>query len=110
MNTMIKDYRVQVALVITTCIVLYLGYQVYSRNFESTNNATLQCDIVDITSQVNGVIEKISFIDDQHTELGDSLVRIEKNDYASELQRNEALFKAAKIDHQNEKVQLDILK
>jgi membrane fusion protein, multidrug efflux system len=84
------DYRYQVGVVIAL-VVLGLGIRSYAtRNIEDTDNATVQCDLIDVVSEVNGVIEKVSFKDDQWVDQASVVIEIDDNLFYSELKKSES--------------------
>jgi len=95
-----SDYRVQVLLLICTVLVGAAGWYIAHRNVEFTDNATVQCDVIDIVSEVKGVIHSIYFEDDQYVALGAPLVRIEDGIYKAQLARADATLSIARSSYQ----------
>lgn len=104
LNPLLSDHRYQVGLVIFVVVLTISSWSYATRNVESTDNATVQCDLIDVVSEVNGVIDTITFTDDQWIEKTGLAVKIEDSLFVSELKRSEAALaieQASYIDAQN---------
>lgn len=104
LNPLLSDHRYQVGLVIFVVVLTISSWSYATRNIESTDNATVQCDLIDVVSEVNGVIDTITFTDDQWIEKTGLAVKIEDSLFVSELKRSEAALaieQASYIDAQN---------
>lgn len=104
LNPLLSDHRYQVGLVIFVVVLTISSWSYATRNVESTDNATVQCDLIDVVSEVNGVIDTITFTDDQWIEKTSLAVKIEDSLFVSELKRSEAALaieQASYIDAQN---------
>ena len=94
------DYRLQVLLTIGAVVVVASVWYARHRDVESTDNATVGCDVIDVVSEVKGVIETIHFKDDQYVELGAPLVGIEDAAFRAQLARAEAALNMARSSYQ----------
>jgi len=76
-------------LVVLACAVLALaagiGYYLYSRAFESTDNAFIDGSVVQISPRVPGQILHVYVQDNQHVNKGDLIAEIEPDDYQTQL-------------------------
>ena len=79
-KSLIFDYRIQVLLAIVLCVVVLAGWRIRSLNWVSTDNAIIRCEMVDVASEVNGIIEKILFEDNELVNKGQLIVKI-RDDY-----------------------------
>src|SRR3569832_622116 len=93
-------FRVLVLLLFCIVLVGAAGWYFAHRNVEFTDNATVQCDVIDIVSEVKGVIHSIYFEDDQYVALGAPLVRIEDGIYKAQLARADATLSIARSSYQ----------
>lgn len=91
-----SDLRSQVGLVILIVVITISCWSYATRNIESTNNATVQCDIIDVVSEVNGIIGDITFKDNQSVKQGNGVVKIDDAQFLAELNRTQALLNIKK--------------
>src|SRR3569832_2454050 len=91
-----SDYRVQVLLLICTVLVGAAGWYIAHRNVEFTDNATVQCDVIDIVSEVKGVIHSIYFDDDQYVTHKTPQKKNKKGIYIAQLARADATLSIAR--------------
>jgi membrane fusion protein, multidrug efflux system len=94
-----KDIRVQVGAVLLACGFILAAWYFLTANIQTTNNATVQCDVIDITTEVKGIVSSINFNDDQMIERDQILVNIEPTMYAARLRKSEADLEMAKLAH-----------
>ncbi len=94
-----QDYRFQVAaLMLLVLAAVGIWYWLH-KNIETTDNATIQCELVDVVSEVNGVIEKIHFTDDQFVSKNMPLVQIEARLFRAQMERAAAALNIAKANY-----------
>src|SRR5690606_38209464 len=74
---------------------LIVGWYDIHSDQETTDNATVQCDVVDVVTQVPGIAKNVDFVDDQSVNEGDLLVQIEPDVYRFRLAKAEAEVKIA---------------
>jgi membrane fusion protein (multidrug efflux system) len=96
----IKDYRVQVGFVIFMVVFTLSAWGLATRNVQSTNNAIVQCDIIDVVSEVNGVIDEVIFTDDQWVDQGDEVIKIEDSLFFSEWNRAKSALSIQESNYQ----------
>jgi membrane fusion protein (multidrug efflux system) len=70
-------------------------YFVISANYESTDNAQLDADIVPIKSSVSGYIKTIHFKDNEHVKKGQLLITIDDTDLKTKVAQAEAALENA---------------
>lgn len=95
-----SDYRLQVLALIGVVLTGAALWYLCHRNVEYTDNATVQCELIDVVSEVKGVIRSIHFNDDQYVTLGTPLVSIEDGVYKAQLARADAALGIAKSSYQ----------
>jgi len=67
-----------------------IAYYLYSKGFESTDNAFVEADIVQISPRVPGQVLRVHVRDNQHVEKGDLLVELDPADYEARLAEAQA--------------------
>jgi membrane fusion protein (multidrug efflux system) len=84
---------------LAACIIillLYLSYQLYLwSKTQSTDNAYLEADISNISSEISGVVTKVLISDNSLVKQGDVIAEIQDDDYTADLTKIEATIKAA---------------
>ena len=88
-----NDLRVRVALIAVAVLIAYYSWKLININNVSTNNATVECIVTDIVSEMNGTISKINFVENGFVDRKQVIVQIE-DDY----QRAEASRKKAELE------------
>ena len=78
-----------IALVALAAIVAF-GYWLYSRQFETTDDAEIDGDLSVISPRVSGTVKAVRVIDNQRVAAGDPLVEIDPADLEIALARSEA--------------------
>lgn len=102
------DYRYKVGLVILL-VVCGMGARSFAtRDMLTTDNAIVQCDIIDVVAEVRGVIEAVKFKDDQQVGAEDIVIKLDSSQYAAELNRARASqeLEAAKFTQASNEVEL----
>lgn len=84
------DYRYKVGLVILLVICGMGARSFATRDMLTTDNAIVQCDIIDVVAEVHGVISGIEFKDDQQISSDDIVIKLENSQYAAELKKAQA--------------------
>lgn len=102
------DYRYKVGLVILL-VVCGMGARSFAtRDMLTTDNAIVQCDIIDVVAEVRGVIEAVKFKDDQQVSAEDIVIKLDSSQYAAELNRARASqeLEVAKFTQASNEVEL----
>jgi membrane fusion protein (multidrug efflux system) len=60
--------------------VIGLGYYLYSRQFESTDDAQIDANISNIGARVPGTVMRVAFDENQHVRAGEALAEIDPTD------------------------------
>ncbi len=85
-------------LIIVICVIALLGaigYYLNSLRFESTDDAYVESDIVQIAPRVSGQIEEIYIQDNQKIKEGDLIAKIDKADYEVKYEQAQAAYEKA---------------
>lgn len=95
-NKYINDSRVHIGSLVSAFFILYLLLKYVNSNNENTDNAIVRCDIIDVVSEINGVIEQLHFKDNFSVEKGALLVTLRDSMYKNDLSLNSAELRSAK--------------
>ena len=76
--------------VLLICVVAGVAYTLHSRHYESTDDAFIDSDQSQISSQVSGRVVELLVNDNQHVEKNQPLLRIDRRDYEVKLEQAEA--------------------
>ena len=93
-----KKKLVIISAVLGTILTIGIIYFIISANYESTDNAQIDADIVPIKSSVSGYIKYIKFKDNQQVKKGDTLVIIDDTDLKTRVAQSEAALENAKAN------------
>ncbi|MFA7235273.1 MAG: HlyD family secretion protein [Phycisphaeraceae bacterium] len=96
------------------CVLLVIAgiagvrYWLYARQYETTDDAFVDGEIVQVSAKVSGIIQSVEVDDNQDVAAGTVLVRIDPADLQARLNQAEALLEAAeaKWDAANTQVEL----
>ena len=79
-----------------TMLLLYLTYQTYIwSKTQSTDNAYLEADISNVSSEISGVVKNVLISDNRLIRQGDVIAEIQDDDYKADLTKTEAAIKVA---------------
>lgn len=98
-NKLKTDYRIWAGSIVIIFCSLLAGWQRINFDKESTDNAIVRCDVVDVTSQVSGIIQSVHFHDDQLVNVDDDLINIDPDLYRARLDRAEARLNIAELSY-----------
>ena len=90
-----KQKKFAIAAVVAIAVAASIGYYLYSRHYESTDDAFLEGDIIQISPRVSGQILRVLVEDNQHVNRGDLIAEIDPADYAARLAEAQARLGAA---------------
>lgn len=86
----------QYSLIFSGILVIYLIYRMYVwASTESTDNAYIDSDISNVSSEVSGVIVNVRMVDNMSVKKGDIIAEINDQDYKSRLASIEASINTA---------------
>lgn len=94
---MFGDIRLRVAVVILLTLAVVVFWYLVTAGVQSTNNAIVQCDVIDVTPEVRGVVKAILFEDDEVVEKDSVLLEIEDADYVARFNRAKAELSIAEL-------------
>jgi membrane fusion protein, multidrug efflux system len=92
--------------VILLCAVIGLSYWLYARQFESTDNAFIDGNIVQISPKLTAYVTKIHVTENQFVKKGDLLIELDSREIENKLELAQAQLKAALA--QSEKAQANV--
>ncbi|MCT7377855.1 HlyD family secretion protein [Chelativorans salis] len=81
-------------------IVAGAGYWFLTRNQETTDDAFVAADVVQIAPRVAGTVRAIHINDNQRVSAGDLLIELDSRDYASALAQAKSALNAAKANEE----------
>lgn len=90
------------SIIVTVVAVLILAlatyYWLFELNAESTDDASIESDVVSISSKLSGYIEYISVIDNQLVKKGDLILKLDARDYKNALDQAKANYLSAQAN------------
>lgn len=87
--------RIAILAALTIVVAVSIGYYLHSRAYESTDNAFLEGNVIQISPRVSGQVSRVLVQDNQHVKLGDLLVEIDPADYSARLAEAQARLGSA---------------
>jgi membrane fusion protein (multidrug efflux system) len=90
--------RAAIGLVILISLIFLVLWFV-NRNIESTDDAFIEANVVQISPHVSGYVVQVPVEDNQPVKTGDLLAEIDSRDYALRVKQAEAALAAAKARH-----------
>lgn len=93
-----KKKLVIIAGVLGTILTIAIIYFIIGANYETTDNAQLDADIVPIKSSVSGYVKTIHFKDNEHVKKGQLLITIDDTDLKTKVAQAQAALENAKAN------------
>ena len=90
-----RQRKIAIAVGVAIAVAAAIGYYLYSRSYESTDDAFLEGDIIQISPRVSGQILRVLVEDNQHVNRGDLIAEIDPADYAARMAEAQARLGAA---------------
>lgn len=87
-----------------------IAYWLHARQYEDTDDAFIDGEIVQISSKVPGIIQSVEVVDNQDIATGTVLVRIDPRDFQAKLDQATATLKAARAKHEAAKASVELTK
>ena len=105
-----KGRRVAIiaALLALLCALGALAYWFLTHDQESTDDAFVKADIVQVAPRVTGAVDQVFVRDNQHVASGDPLFTLDPADYQAALLRAEANLAAARASYDASQKQLSV--
>ena len=69
------------ALLAAVIAALYAHYLMYSRYFQSTDDATVKADVVTVSPRIGGYVKKVLVVDGEDVKVGQPLIQIDPQDF-----------------------------
>jgi membrane fusion protein (multidrug efflux system) len=85
-----KRARIIIAVVLVVAAATALWYYLDTRRYETTDNAFIDADIVQISPRAYGQVVRVLVNDNQHVNPGDVLAEIDPSDYEARLEEAKA--------------------
>jgi len=99
LNKLKSHPRIKAILTISVIILLFITYEIHLWiNTESTDNAYVEADISNVSSEINGVIAKVFVKENNLVRAGQIIAKIQDDDYKAKLAKAEAALEGAKHD------------
>jgi membrane fusion protein (multidrug efflux system) len=92
--------RARIFALVVLIVGIISGYYLIHRGEESTDDATIEADVVTIAPKVNGYVKALYVHDNQFVKAGDVLLEIDPTDYIISLNRAQANVDAAQASYQ----------
>jgi membrane fusion protein (multidrug efflux system) len=93
-----KKKLVIIGSILGTILTIAIIYFINAANYETTDNAQLDADIVPIKSSVSGYIKTIHFKDNEHVKKGQLLITIDDTDLKTKVAQAQAALENAKAN------------
>lgn len=81
-------------IVLVIAAIFIVRYWLYARSHESTDDAFIDGDIVQLSPKISGYVRKVYVADNQPVKKGDLLVEIDPSDYETRLEQAQAALDA----------------
>jgi membrane fusion protein (multidrug efflux system) len=101
-------YRVMAGAVIACLLAAGAGYWFLTRNQETTDDAFIEANVVQIAPRIAGTVRTIHIDDNQKVASGDLLVELDPGDYESALAQAQGALRAARADKKVARRQLEL--
>jgi membrane fusion protein (multidrug efflux system) len=108
-----KRKRKLIIIAAIALIVLIIGgisYWLYSRQFESTDDAFVDADITQVSPKVSAYVAKVYVDGNQRVKKGDLLVELNPQDYQNKVEQAKAALENAKAQYQASLANVDLTK
>src|SRR5580693_6241372 len=93
-----KKKLVIISSVLSVILIIGIIYFIISANYESTDNAQIDADIVPIKASVSGYVKTIKFKDNEQKKKGDTLIIIDDTDLKTRVAQADAALENAKAN------------
>jgi membrane fusion protein (multidrug efflux system) len=98
------------AVVLVVLIIGGVSYWLYSRQFESTDDAFIDADITQVSPKVAAYVQKVYVEGNQYVHKGDLLVELNPQDYQLRLEQAKAQLENAKAGYQSSLANVSLTK
>lgn len=97
-----------IGLAILASGIIGVRYWQYATTHETTDNATLTGDVIQIAPQVSGTVKAVHVIDNQHVEAGQLLVELDDETFLANVKQAEANLAAAIAQSEGADIGVDL--
>lgn len=98
------------AIVLIVLVIGGVSYWLYSRQYESTDDASIDADITQVSPKVSAYVQKVYVEGNQYVHKGDLLVELNPQDYQLRLEQAQAQLDNAKAQYQASLANVDLTK
>ena len=104
-----KNNKKRLLIIISAVVIaiVILGFYINSLRYESTDDAFIESDLIQIAPRVSGQIEEIYIEDNKRINEGDLIAKIDDADYKIKLAQAEAMYEKALYSQKIAKAKLD---
>lgn len=96
------------AAVLLISAVCGTAYWLYARQFESTDDAFIEGDVVQISPKIAAYVTKVPIKENQQVHKGDLLVELDQKDYQAKLEQARAQLKTAQAQRGQAQASVDL--
>lgn len=106
-----KKERNKIIIILSVVVLFITGgiYYINSLNYQTTDDAYVESDLIQIAPRVSGQIEEIYIQDNQKIKEGDLIAKIDDTDYQVKLAQAKALYEKALYSQKVAKAKLDAI-
>jgi membrane fusion protein (multidrug efflux system) len=94
--------------VLLVAVIAGVGYWLYERQFESTDDAFIEGDITQISPKVSAYISRIYVKNNQLVHKGDLLVELDPKDFEAKLEQARAQLRVTQAQHGQAQANVDL--
>lgn len=102
--------RILIIISIVAALFVTLAVYINSLMYETTDDAYIESDLVQISPRVSGQIEEIYIQDNQKVNEGDIVAKIDERDYKIKLEQAQAMYEKALYSQKTAKAKLNAVK
>ena len=107
-NNKVKGKKRKIAAIVGIIVaIVAVIFFLYESQFQSTDDAYVEADIIQVTPKVSGHIVEIFIKDNMEVKKGDLVAKIDDEMYAQQFKQAEANYKRALLNQKNAKASLN---
>ncbi|HYM33143.1 MAG TPA: HlyD family secretion protein [Candidatus Cybelea sp.] len=105
--------RIRIAFLLLVAVLVIVAGVIYwldARRYESTDDAFIDGNVVQISAQVSGIVSAVAFDDNQEVRKGDVLIEIDPRDYEAALASAQATLDTMQAQRDASAVNLQLIR
>ena len=102
-----RKKRILIIIAVVIAIIFTVLFYLHTLRFETTDDAYIESDLIQIAPRVSGQIEEIYIEDNKRINEGDLIAKIDDTDYKVKLAQAEAMYEKALYSQKVAKAKLD---